>query len=77
MKELNIELNRADDYRAKMLAAFKSRDNVLRQFEKLERYHRGTSKGCICGKRTCEILSIVEADWINDHIRRMNARDAM
>ncbi|AXO22173.1 hypothetical protein DFS55_05890 [Mycobacterium avium subsp. hominissuis] len=40
-------------------------------------YHRETGHGCICGKRNCEILAIVEADWINDHIRRMHERDAM
>jgi hypothetical protein len=40
-------------------------------------YHRETGHGCICGKRNCEILAIVDADWINDHIRRMHERDAM
>ncbi len=75
--ELNTALDRADDYKEKMLAAFRSRDSILRQFEKLERYHRETGHGCICGKRNCEILAIVDADWINDHIRRMHERDAM
>ncbi len=75
--ELNTALDRADDYKEKMLAAFRSRDNILRQFEKLERYHRETGHGCICGKRNCEILAIVDADWINEHIRRMHERHAM
>jgi len=75
--ELNTALDRADDYRTKMLAAFNSRDNVLRQFEKLGRHHRETGHGCVCGKRRCEVLAIVGADWISDHIRRMHEREAM
>lgn len=75
--ELNNALDHADVYREKMLAAFRSRDSILRQFEKLERHHRETGHGCICGKRNCEILAIVGADWINDHIRRMNERGAI
>ncbi|WP_238328802.1 hypothetical protein [Mycobacterium avium] len=38
--ELNAALDRADRYKEKMLAAFRSRDNILHQFEKLERYPR-------------------------------------
>lgn len=69
--------DRADDYREKMLAAFKSRDNVLRQFEKLSRYHRATDHGCICRQPNCKTLAIIDADWINDHIARMHERDAV
>lgn len=69
--------DRADMYREKMLAAFKSRDNILQQFEKLSRYHRATDYGCICGKGNCETLRIIDADWIVDHIVRMHERDAM
>jgi hypothetical protein len=69
--------DRADTGRDKMLAAFKSRDNIVRQFEKLSRYHHATDHGCICGKRNCETLNIVDADWINDHIARMHDREAM
>jgi hypothetical protein len=36
-----------------------SRDGVLRQFEKLARYHRATDHWCICGEYTCETLPIV------------------
>jgi hypothetical protein len=69
--------NRADSYKEKMLAAFRSRDNVVKQFERLGRYHRATDHGCICGKRNCEILAIIDADWITDHIARMHEREAM
>ena len=75
--KLNDALDRVDDYREKMKAAFRSRDNILRQFERISRWHRETGKGCICGKRNCEIANIVDADWINEHIHRMNERDAM
>lgn len=74
--ELHTALDRADDYRKKMLAAFKSRDNMLRQFEKLGRHHCETGHGCTCGKRKCEVLAIVDADWINDHINRLHEREA-
>ncbi|OBB86591.1 hypothetical protein A5779_02685 [Mycolicibacterium peregrinum] len=60
-----------------MLAAFASRDNVLRQFEKLSRHHHEIGHGCVCGKRRCEVLAIVDVDWINDHIRRLHDREAM
>jgi hypothetical protein len=73
--ELHAALDRADHYKQRMLAAFKSRDGILRQFEKLARYHQATDHGCICGKPKCETLSIVDADWINDHIGRMHNRD--
>lgn len=69
--------DRADNYREKMLAAFKSRDNIVRQFEKLSRYHRPTDHGCICGKGDCETLRIIDAEWIVGHIARMHERDAM
>lgn len=38
--ELHAALDRADDYKAKMLAAFRSRDAVLREFEKLSSVNR-------------------------------------
>lgn len=68
--------DRADDYREKKKAAYRSRDNILNQFDKLSRYHRATDHGCICGKGKCEMLAIIDADWINDHISRMRQRDA-
>jgi hypothetical protein len=49
-------------------AAFGSRDAVLRQFRRLARYRRATEHGCICGKRNCETLEVVDIDWINDRI---------
>lgn len=73
--ELHAALDRADHYKERMLAAFKSRDGILRQFEKLARYHRATDHGCICGQPNCKTLPIVDADWINDHISRMHSRD--
>jgi hypothetical protein len=72
--ELHAALDRADHYREKMKAAYRSRDAVLTQFEKLERYHSATTHGCICGKRNCETLAIVNADWINDRITSMHNR---
>jgi hypothetical protein len=66
----------ADGNREKMLAAYRSRDRILEQFEELSRYHRWTDHGCICGKPKCETLEIIDADWINDHIERMHRRDA-
>jgi hypothetical protein len=71
LEDLDAETYRADDYRQKMLAAFRSRDHVLKQFERLARYHRATDHGCICGKRLCETLAVVDADWINDRIAAM------
>ena len=74
--ELHVALDGADDFKERMLAAFKSRDAVLRRFEQLARHHRATDHGCSCGKRNCETLSIVDDDWINDHIGRMHTRQA-
>ncbi len=71
LEDLAAETFRADDYREKMLAACRSRDNVLKQFERLARYHRATEHGCICGKRNCETLAVVDTGWINDRIAAM------
>lgn len=70
--ELHATEGLVDDYRDKMRAAFRARDAVLKQFEKLEHYHGATPHGCICGKRNCETLAIVDADWINDRIAAMH-----
>jgi hypothetical protein len=72
----HVAEDRADRYREKMLAAFRSRDRILEQFEELSRYHQATDHGCICGKGNCETLRIIDADWINDYIARMHERDA-
>jgi hypothetical protein len=72
--ELHSALDAADRYKVQMLAAFESRDRILEQFGKLARYHRATDHGCICGKRNCEELSIIDDDWITDHIVRMYKR---
>ncbi|WP_286199188.1 hypothetical protein ACRDU6_13035 [Mycolicibacterium sp. ELW1] len=77
MDELNEALDRADEYREKMLAAFRSRDSILKQFEKLSRYHHATDHGCICGKSECKTLPLVDADWINEYIARMHEREAL
>lgn len=75
---LHAAEDRAEKYREKMLAAFRSRDGVLKQFERLSRYHRATdTHGCICGKRNCETLGVVDADWIVGLIDRMHEREAM
>jgi hypothetical protein len=58
-----------------MLAAFRSRDAVLREFEELGSYHQSTGHGCICGKRNCETLAIIDSDYLGGHIDRMNRRD--
>lgn len=71
LTDLDAETYRAEDHREKMLAAFRARDHVLKQFERLARYHRATEHGCICGKRTCETLAVVDADWITDRIAAM------
>jgi hypothetical protein len=70
--ELHATQGLADDYRDRMKAASRSRDAVLQQFERLERYHGATPHGCICGKRNCETLAIVDTDWINDRIAAMH-----
>lgn len=75
--ELNDALDQVDKYRDKMKAAFRSRDNVLQQLEKIRRWHGETGHGCKCGKRNCEVARIVDADWITEHIDRMHQRDAM
>ena len=70
--------NRADDYKEKMLAAFRSGDAVLRHFERLADevapHHRPTAHGCSCGDEGCEVPSLIEDDWINDLIRKMHER---
>lgn len=71
VEHLEAETYRADDYREKMLAAFRARDHVLTQFERLARYHRAADHGCICGKRNCETLAVVDTGWINDRIAAM------
>jgi hypothetical protein len=58
-----------------MNAAFRARDAVLRQFERLTRHHRAMEHGCVCGKRNCETLVVVDADWINDRIALMVDQD--
>lgn len=73
---LHAAQDRADEYRQKMKAAYRSQDAVLREFEKLSRYHCAASHGCICGKRNCETLAIVDADWINDRIAAMHKHQA-
>jgi|KBSSwiStaDraftv2_1062776.scaffolds.fasta_scaffold25197_2 hypothetical protein len=73
--ELRATQGVAEDCRSKMRAAFWSRDAVLRQFERLARFHRATEFGCICGKRNCETLAVVDADWINDRIAAMGRQD--
>jgi hypothetical protein len=70
--ELRATQTLAEDYRDKMRAACRSRDAVLEQFERLERHHRATEHGCICGNRNCETLAIVDTDWINDRIAVMH-----
>lgn len=74
-EELHATQGLAEDSRNKMHAAFRARDAVLRQFEALTRYHRATEHGCICGKRNCETLAVVDADWINDRIAAMLRQD--
>jgi hypothetical protein len=75
VEELHGTQGLAEDCRAKMKAAFRARDAVLRQFERLARYHRATDDGCICGKRNCETLAVVDADWINDRIAALLRQD--
>ncbi len=66
--------DRADNYRSKMLAAFKSRDSVLKQFERLSNFHHETLRGCSCGVENCPELAIIGADWITDLTSRMKSR---
>jgi hypothetical protein len=66
--------DRADDYRSMMLSAFKSRDSVLKQFDRLSDFHHETKRGCSCGKERCPELALISADWINDLITRMHSR---
>jgi hypothetical protein len=73
--ELHATQGLAEDCRNKMKAAFRSRDAVLRQFEQLARHHRAMEHGCVCGKRNCETLAVVDADWINDRIALMVDQD--
>lgn len=68
---------KANEYEEKMRAAYRSRDNVLRQFEKLSQHHRATEHGCTCRQPRCKTLAIVSADWINEQIARMHYREAM
>jgi hypothetical protein len=76
LDKLDAALNAAEEYRERMKAAFRSREAVLRHFERLAKelasYHRATDHGCSCGDRDCEIPSLIEDDWINDLIRNMH-----
>jgi hypothetical protein len=77
LDELDATQGLADDYRDKMKAALRSRDAVLRQFERLARFHGATDRdGCICGKHKCETLAIIDADWISDRIAAMHRHHA-
>lgn len=73
--ELSAALDLAQDYKEKMHAAYRSRDNVLRRIERLGRYHREADHGCICGQRKCKTLEIISDDWINNTIARMHSRN--
>jgi hypothetical protein len=75
VEELLATQGLAEDCRDKMQAACRARDAVLRQFERLTRYHRATEHGCICGKRNCETLAVVDADWVNDRIAALLRQD--
>ena len=75
VEELRATQVLAEDCRDKMQSAFRSRDAVLRQFDRLARYHRATDDGCICGKRNCETLAVVDTDWINDRIAALFRQD--
>jgi hypothetical protein len=66
--------DRADKYKEKMLAAFRSRESVLRQFDRLTDFHHATPHGCSCGEEDCAELDVIGADWITDLISRMNRR---
>lgn len=68
---------KADDYRDKMKAAYRSRDSVLTEMERLGQLHRATDDGCSCGKkRKCETQDIVHADWVTELIARMHRHNA-
>ena len=70
----HVAEDRADNYKARMLSALKSCDSVLKQFERLSRFHHETPPRCSCGKRDCVELLIIDAEWMNDLIPRMNRR---
>lgn len=72
--KMHAALNDADRSKAQMLAAFRSRDRILEQFDKLGRYHRATGDGCLCGERNCAELAIIDADWISNRIAGMYRR---
>ncbi|MBV8861416.1 MAG: hypothetical protein JO259_06110 [Mycobacterium sp.] len=74
--KLHAALNDADRSKAQLLAALSSRDRVLKQFDKLGRYHRATDDGCLCGERNCAQLAIIDADWITNRIGSMYQRGA-
>jgi hypothetical protein len=73
--ELHAALNRADNYKVRMVAALKSRDDVVKAFEKLRRYHQSTGRGCVCGNRNCETLAVIDSNYVYDHIERMIRRE--
>jgi len=66
--------DRAHNYKKKMLAAFRARDSVLAQFERLSDFHHATRRGCSCGDEDCPELEVIGTDWINDLISRMRSR---
>jgi hypothetical protein len=72
--ELHETQDRADEYERRMKSALKSRTSVLREFDKLSRYHHTTDHGCSCGVVDCETRAIVEADWIQQLIRNVHER---
>ena len=68
--------DRAVEYESRMKAALRSRESVLREFDKLGQFHHTfpKAKGCSCGKVDCETLPIIEADWIKQLIENMHER---
>src|ERR1700730_15008376 len=54
--ELHVMQDRAVEYESRMKAALRSRESVLREFDKLGQFHHTfpKAKGCSCGKVDCE-----------------------
>ncbi len=62
-----LDANRADDYKAKMLAGCRVGSSSAAIIE--------PEHGCLCGKQREKALSIIDSSQIYGHIDRMNRRD--
>ncbi|WP_155859407.1 hypothetical protein [Cellulomonas sp. KRMCY2] len=66
-----------DRYREKMHAAYGSREVAVRRLRALSRLHEPLGNGvCLCKKRGCESLVILDTPWVRDMVSKLDAIEA-